>query len=59
MNGENFLKNYVLSRDSTEKLKIIKEKLKEDVNQADPWWQIVNRKVSITITLILSLIFLL
>lgn len=57
MNEENFLKNYVLSQYSMEKLKIIKEKLKEDINQADPWWQVVNRKVSIIITLILSLIF--
>lgn len=55
--NENFLKNYVLSQYSMEKLKIIKEKLKEDINQADPWWQVVNRKVSIIITLILSLIF--
>lgn len=47
MNPENILKNYVLSQYTTEKLIAIKEKLKQDITQADPLWQIVTRKVSI------------
>lgn len=47
MNPENILKNYVLSQYTTEKLIVIKEKLKQDIIQADPFWQIVTRKVSI------------
>ncbi|XP_012164097.1 uncharacterized protein LOC105665748 isoform X1 [Bombus terrestris] len=48
MNPENILKNYVLSQYTMEKLIVIKEKLKQDIIQADPLWQIVTRKKGVT-----------
>lgn len=47
MSREYILKNYTLSPYTMAELKVIKEKLKEDVIQADPLWQIVTKKVSI------------
>ncbi|KOX78796.1 hypothetical protein WN51_08555 [Melipona quadrifasciata] len=44
MNQEDILKNYILSQYSMEKLAVIKEKLRENIIQADPIWQILNQK---------------
>ena len=46
MNQENILKNYILSQYSMEKLTVIKEKLRENIIQADPMWRILNQNVS-------------
>ncbi|KAK9306103.1 hypothetical protein QLX08_003154 [Tetragonisca angustula] len=43
MNQENILKNYILSQYSMEKLTVIKEKLRENIIQADPMWRILNQ----------------
>lgn len=50
MNENNILKNYVLSQYTIQKLEIIKEKLKEDIIQADPVWNIINAKEKETYT---------
>lgn len=47
MNQENIFKNYILSQYSMEKLAVIKEKLRENIIQADPMWRILNQNVSI------------
>lgn len=47
MNPRNILKDYVLSPLTVEALKVIRERLKEDIIQSDPSWQIVAGKVSI------------
>ncbi|XP_017763880.1 PREDICTED: uncharacterized protein LOC108553484 [Eufriesea mexicana] len=44
MSSEYILKNYLLSPLIMAELKVIKEKLKEDIIRADPLWQIVTKK---------------
>ncbi|CAL7949465.1 unnamed protein product [Xylocopa violacea] len=44
MKENNILRNYILSQSTIEKLKTIKEKLKQDITQADPLWQIIMKK---------------
>ncbi|XP_053984403.1 uncharacterized protein LOC128879357 [Hylaeus volcanicus] len=44
MNRGQVLRDYELSQDTVEKLKVIKEKLKENIMQADPIWNIIVEK---------------